>query len=53
MSNSLLYSADDQSDASSNTNAVKEKASSLAIPLIELQEVTRTFTTGGGIEVHA
>jgi macrolide transport system ATP-binding/permease protein len=32
---------------------VAEQITSRAIPLIELQGVMRTFTTGGGVEVHA
>lgn len=32
---------------------VAVQTSSRAIPLIELQGVMRTFTTGGGVEVHA
>lgn len=34
-------------------DVVSAQTSSRAIPLIELQGVMRTFTTGGGVEVHA
>ena len=53
MSSSLLYSAEGQSEAIRQSEDDAVKASSTAIPLIELQDVTRTFNTGGGIEVHA
>ena len=32
---------------------IRDTATELAIPLIELRNIHRTFVTGGGVEVHA
>ncbi len=53
MSSTLAEPADLSSESSHTVNDHSPHATGRAIPLIELQDVTRTFTTGGGVEVHA